>query len=338
MLKVGILGAGYWGPNLIRNFNHLNTVEVKWVCDLDQKKLGKILSLYPNINTTTNCQKVFDDPEIDAVVIATPPQTHTTLTIAALQKGKHCLVEKPLTDNLEEALKIQKIAAEMDRIVMCGHTFLYNSAVRYLKELVQKDNLGKIYYAHSRRLSLGLYQKTIDVVWDLAPHDISIITWLFDNELPESVSATGSYNINPNITDVASITLKYQDGRTVFIQNSWLDPKKVRELILVGQKKMVVYDDIEPLEKIKIYQKSVDGPGEADTFGDWQYTYNYGDIMIPHLKLQEPLAVECQHFIDCIQNKKKPLTDLQSGVDVIRILEATSRSLKENGAPIKLEH
>ncbi|MCG8571864.1 MAG: Gfo/Idh/MocA family oxidoreductase [Spirochaetes bacterium] len=335
MLKLGIVGCGYWGPNLIRNFNALKEVEIKTICDKDTERLDHMKELYQHVNVTTDFSDIINDSEIDAVAIATPVYTHHKLAKQCLEAGKHTFIEKPMANSVTECDELIKIANEKSLILNVGHVYLFNGAIKKIKELIDAGEIGEIYYINMRRLNLGLFQVDINVAWDLAPHDISIISYLL-NERPVSVNCQGKAHINPNIEDVTNISLNYASGRFATIQSSWLDPRKIREVTIVGSKKMIAYDDTKAIEQIKVYDKRVSVPPHYDTFAEFQYSYHYGDIQIPYVKLKEPLRAECQDFINCIQSGKKSIVSGENGKAVIEILEASSKSLKENGAEIKI--
>lgn len=336
MLKIGIIGTGYWGPNLVRNFMQLPDVQMTHVADLDEGRLSYIKELYPTVEVTNDYKKLVESPEIDVIAIATPVHTHFKFAQEALTAKKHVFVEKPMASSSEQCKKLIKLSEENDCKLMVGHTFIYTAAVEKMREIVNSGELGEIYYINSQRLNLGLFQKDINVIWDLAPHDISIILHLLKRG-PVEVSATGMSHMNPDIEDVATVSLFF-DGRVIaFVQSSWLDPDKIRRMAVVGSKKMMVYDDIEPNSKIRIYDKSVEGPGYYDSFAEFAYSYKYGDIIIPQLKGGEPLRNELQHFVDCIVNDKKCLTDGYAGMQVVQILEATKKSLDAGGQRISIE-
>jgi predicted dehydrogenase len=292
--------------------------------------------LYPSVETTKDFGKVVGDREVDAVVVATPVHLHHELAKAALEAGKHAFVEKPMTQTAEQAAELVQLAAKKKRTLMVGHTFIYSAPVRRIKEIVKSGDIGEIQYIASRRLNLGLFQKDINVAWDLAPHDISIILYLLGKP-PISVNCQGKAHVNPQIEDVTNMSLDFENGGFATIQSSWLDPNKVREMTIVGSKRMVVYDDNEPLEKIKVYDKRVEVPPHYDTFAEFTYSYHYGDAYIPYIKQTEPLKVETQHFLDCIRGGKTPETSGVDGLRVIQILEASSRSLKSGGGRIEID-
>ena len=334
MIKVGVVGCRYWGPNLVRNFVQIQESEAKYGCDLDEEKLKRIKALYPPVQVTKDYQEILDDSDVDAVAIATPVHTHFGLAKRALEAGKHTFVEKPLAQNSDEARELVSLAHTKDGVLMGGHTFLYTAAVNKLKELIESDELGNILYISSQRRNLGLFQEDINVVWDLAPHDISVILHLLDQAIKTKeceIIATGQSHFISGSEDVALITLNFCDKVAVNLHLSWLDPLKIRNMTVIGTRKMVVYDDIEALEKIKIYDKRVLGPDPHESFGEFHLSYRYGDITIPRLRQEEPLKVELKHFLDCISNGQKPLSDGENRYQVVKIVEKTNDSLK-NGA------
>jgi len=335
MLNIGVVGCGYWGPNLIRNFNSFSECKIKKVCDTDKSRLEHIKSLYPNVEITAKFEDIIDDSRIDAVAIATPVGFHFEMAKKSLEAGKHTFVEKPMASSVKQCRELIDITKQNKLILMVGHTFIYSTAVQKIKEIVDSGGLGELYYISARRLNLGLFQKDINVAWDLATHDISIILHIA-NKLPVSVNCQGKAHINPNIEDVTNMTLNFADGFFSVIQSSWLDPNKVRELTFVGNKKMLVYNDIEPNEKLKIYDKRVDIPPYYDTFAEFQYSYHYGDMYSPYIKMTEPLKAECEHFVDCIKTGRKPLTGGLQGLQVVQILEAAKQSLLQGGAAIEI--
>ena len=335
-MKVAVVGCGYWGPNLIRNFAQLNRIEELICCDLDQKRLDRMKSLYPSVNVSSNYKELLQKPDLDAVAIATPVKTHYPIAKEFLSQGKHVLVEKPLTHSYDTALELTKLAEEKEKILMVGHTFEYTAAVNKIKSIVENGELGKILYISCIRANLGLFQPDINVVWDLAPHDISIILYIL-GETPISVNSQGKAHFKDGIEDVATTTLNYGNGVIAFIHSSWLDPNKIRRTTIVGSRRMLVYDDIEPQEKIKIYDKGVEVPPYYDTFAEFQFSYRYGDIHSPRIEDYEPLKKECEHFLACIQKGACPLSDGYSGLRVVSILEAASRSLKLGGKSVAIQ-
>jgi predicted dehydrogenase len=334
-ITVAIVGFGYWGPNLVRNFRSIPECNLKAVCDLSEKRLKHMRSLYPEVAGETDFARLVGDPEINAIVIATSARLHYSMAKACLEAGKHVLIEKPMACATSECEELIQIAKQRGLVVMVGHTFLYSAAVRKIKEIVDNRDLGDLRYIAARRLNLGLFQKDINVAWDLAPHDISIILHIMQ-ELPQSVNCRGGASITSGIEDMTSMSLHFTKERSAIIHSSWHDPRKVREMTIVGSKRMIVYDDIAPLEKIKVYDVRVERPPHYNTFAEFQYAYHYGDTYSPFIKHDEPLHTECQHFIDCIADGSVPLTSGASGMDVVRILEASSKSLKNQGAPVPL--
>jgi predicted dehydrogenase len=334
-INVAVVGCGYWGPNLIRNFRALQDCHVKKVCDIDEGRLLHMKNIYPEVETTTDFNDLIMDDEIDAIVIATPVNTHFPLTRESLMAGKHTFVEKPMAMSVEECEKMNELASERNLTLMVGHTFIYSAPVRKIKEIITSGDIGEIYYISSRRLNLGLFQKDINVAWDLAPHCISIILY-FLGLPPSAVNCQGKHHITEGIEDVTNITIDFANGALATIQSSWLDPNKVRDMIIVGSKRMIVYNDTEPLEKIKIYDKRVERPPHYDTFADFHYSYHYGDMYVPYIKQVEPLKVETQHFIDCLRNGAKPMTSGSEGLQVIQVLEAANESLKNQGKRVDL--
>jgi predicted dehydrogenase len=336
MINVAVVGCGYWGPNLIRNFSLLSECHVKYACDLEESRLQHIKSVYPKLETATKFETVIDDRDVHAVAIATPVRSHHLIAKACLESGKHVFIEKPMAGSVEECNDLINIAEKNNLKIVVGHTFMYSPPVRKIKEIIQRGTLGEVLYVSARRLNLGLFQKDINVAWDLAPHDISIILYVL-GQIPESVNCQGQAHINPDIEDVTVMTMKFGRDGFAIIQSSWLDPNKVREMTFVGSKRMLVYDDLEQNEKIKIYDKRVETPPYYDTFAEFQYAYHYGDIYSPYLKMYEPLRMECQQFIDCIQNGSDCESDGYNGLQVVSILEGAIKSLKTGGVQVNLK-
>ena len=334
MIKIAVIGCGYWGPNLIRNFIQIPESKVEYCCDLDKEKLKRIKSLYPDVKVTRNYQEVLNDAGVEAIAIATPVSTHFGLAKEGLEAGKHVFVEKPLTRTSQEARKLIGLARKRGKVLTVGHTFLYTAAVNKLKELIDSGELGDVLYISSQRRNLGLFQDDINVVWDLGTHDISIILYLLNGRVGErecQIVATGQSHFFSENEDVAFITLNFADKVVANLHLSWLDPCKIRNMTVVGTEKMVVYDDTETLEKIKIYDKGVLVPNSHNSFGEFQLSYRYGDITIPRLKAEEPLKAELNHFLECIREGKEPLTDGENGYQVVRMIEKINESLKNGG-------
>ncbi|MBL9135622.1 MAG: Gfo/Idh/MocA family oxidoreductase [Verrucomicrobiales bacterium] len=334
-INVGVAGCGYWGPNLIRNFAALPDCNLKAICDLNTDRLKHIQSLYPGVEAFTDYGKFLTDGQLDAVVVATSVGLHYRMGKAALEAGKHILVEKPLATSSEECLDLAQTAKKNGLILMAGHTFLYSPVVRRIKQIVDKGDIGDIRYISARRLNLGLFQKDINVAWDLAPHDLSIILYIM-GELPQRVNCCGNSSVSPRVQDVTSMWLGFSRNRSAIVQSSWLDPRKTREMTIVGSRRMVVYDDTASLEKIRIFDARVDSPPHYDTFAEFHYAYHYGDVYIPYVKQEEPLRIECQHFLDCIKTGHRPISDGEQALQLVRILEASSKSLQLAGAPVDL--
>jgi predicted dehydrogenase len=332
-IAIGVLGCGYWGPLLVRNFTGLPDCRVKAVCDVNEARLKHLVTLYPDIKGMTDPQQFLDDSGLDAVVIATPVKDHYSLAKASLLAGKHTFIEKPMASSSEQCEELIDIAERNGLVLMIDHTFLYSAPVRKIVEIVQAGDLGDIRYINSRRLNLGLFQKDINVAWDLAPHDISIILHIL-GEFPTAINCQGNAHVTPQIEDVTNISLSFSHKRFATIQSSWLEPRKIREMTIVGTRRMIVYDDLRTREKIRIYDVRVELPPHYDTFAEFQYSYHYGDSYIPHIQQEEPLKLACQHFIDCIETNSQPVTGGQQGLEMIRILEAASASLEMNGAPV----
>ena len=311
---------------------------------MNSERLAYLTNLYSDVKGEPDFERFLTDYDLDAVAVATPVAHHHAMATAALAAGKHTFVEKPLAASSEECEELVDLAREKGVVLMVGHTFLYSVPVRKAKEIIDSGDIGDIRYISSRRLNLGLFQKDINVVWDLAPHDISIAMFLM-GEAPRAVNCQGKANVTPGIEDVSNLTLHFPRGGYATIQNSWLDPKKIREMTIVGSKKMIVYDDVEPLQKIKIFDTRVVTPPHYDTYAEFQYSYHYGDMHVPYLKQEETLQVECRHFIECINSGANPLTSGEQGHQLVRVLEAASKSLSlrgmevdvESGAPIDME-
>src|SRR5215468_11338032 len=289
-IKVGVVGCGYWGPNLVRNLKQSSDCHLKLLCDVSEQRLSHMRRLYPDLSTTTNFQDLLDDREIDAVVIATPVRFHFEMAKSALNAGKHVFVEKPIARTVAEAEELVELAGSLGKVLMVGHTFLFSPAVRRMKEIIDAGDIGKVQYVSARRLNLGLFQKDINVAWDLAPHDISIVLHIM-GEMPVTVNCRGSAHVTPGIEDVTSMCLSFRKDRSAIIHSSWLDPRKIREMTIVGSRRMVVYDDLQTHEKLRIYDVRVERPPHYDTFADFHYSYHYGDSYIPHFKQEEPLTL-----------------------------------------------
>ena len=334
-VSVGVVGCGYWGPLLIRNFRNVPNCNLVAVCDVSEARLKHIRKLYPEVTAVTDWERFLTDFELDAIVIATPVKFHHALAQKSLLAGKHTFIEKPMAASSAECENLIEIAESKGLVLMVDHTFLFSSAVRKIAELVRAGDIGDIRYINSRRLNLGLFQKDINAAWDLAPHDISIILHIL-GELPIAVNCQGNAHISPAVEDVTNMSLTFGQRRFATIQSSWLEPRKVREMTIVGSRRMIVYDDLQTHEKIKVYDVRVERPPHYDTFAEFQYSYHYGDSYIPHLNQEEPLKEVCRHFIDCIETRAQPASGGREGLELVRILEAASASLKANGAAVIL--
>jgi len=334
-IKVGVVGCGYWGPNLIRNFRSLPDCSLKMMCDLSENRLTHLRTHYPEVEGETNYNHMLNGVGLDAVIIATSVRSHYPMAKASLLAGKHTFIEKPMAASSRECEELIEIARKKGLVLMVGHTFLYSPAVKKIKEIVQGGDIGEIRYICARRLNLGLFQKDINVAWDLAPHDVAIVLHIMEKEAV-TINCQGSAHITPGVEDVTTMWLNFPGDRSAIIQSSWLDPRKIREMTIVGSKKMIVYDDVSQLEKIRVFDTRVERPPHYDTFAEFHYAYHYGDVHVPYIKQEEPLKTECQHFLDCINQGTTPLTDGRRGLELVRILEASSQSLKRGGATVNL--
>jgi predicted dehydrogenase len=334
MVNIGIIGCGYWGPKHARNFHELPEANLVGVCDLDQEKLKQIKRQYPYLATTSDFEELLED-STEAVVIATPVSTHYQLAKEALLHGKHVMVEKPMTCNGREALELIELAEKRSLVLMVGHIYEYHPAVDFLARMVSSGELGEIYSIDAARLNLGLFRPDVNVLWDLAPHDLCIVLSLIDKE-PTAVSARGRGHIDPDICDVAYLELVFANGTSAHLHVSWLDPRKVRQITIVGSKKMAVYDDISESEKVRIYDKGLVNTIDDNGAATWPPHYRYGDVNIPFISNAEPLKLECSHFINCIIEGKQPKSDGWAGLKIVSILDAANKSLMNGGQREKL--
>ena len=331
MIDVAVVGAGAWGKNHIRVFSELPNVRLKYICDADPSKLGPLKKVFPQSAGTDCFDPVLQDPDVKGVIIASSAISHATLTKAALLAGKDVLVEKPMALNPADAGEMLVLAEKQKRILMVGHLLIYHPVVDRLKEMIAAGDLGRIHYIYTQRVNLGIIRQDENALWSFAPHDLSVILYLLDEE-PTVVSAHGESYIQNGIEDVVFLSLRFADGKMANIHLSWLDPHKLRKVTIVGSKKMVVFDDMETSEKLKIYDKGVGSLSYA-TYGEY-LTLRFGDITIPNVKMKEPLRAEAEHFVHCIESRKKPKTGGQDGLNVVNILVAAQKSLKEKGAPV----
>lgn len=331
-VRIGLIGYGYWGPNLARNFHSLPNAHLAAIADQDAKRLDEPARLY-NPRTYTDASELLRDPTIDAVAVSTPARTHFDLAHAALESGKHVLVEKPLAMSSAEARELITLSERRRRVLMVGHTFEYNPAVWKIRELIATRELGDVYYVYSNRVNLGRVQRDINALWSIAPHDISILLYIL-GMMPDEVSALGGTYLSDNIDDVVFVTLTFPNKILAHIHASWLDPSKVRQMTVVGSRKMVVYDDVDPEARLRIYDKGVYRHG-AD-YGEYQLKIHSGDISIPRIDMSEPLHNECAHFVECVLENVTPRTDGENGLRVIRVLEAAQESLLKNGGGVQV--
>jgi predicted dehydrogenase len=340
MIRIGIVGVGYWGPNLVRNLASLDNVEVTTICDVNAKRAETIRQRFcPQARVCGDYRELARDPGMDAVVIVTPITTHCELGSFFLEAGKHVLIEKPLARTVAECERLIELAEVNERVLMVGHVFEYNVVVERIKQYLDRGELGKLFYVYSQRVNLGRIQHDVNALWSFAPHDVSILNYWLGEE-PAKVSARGFSYLNRGIEDVVFVTLNYPSGVGAHMHLGWLDPRKVRLMTLVGSRKMLVYDDVSLDAKIQIYDKGIDQLDDfldsPESFAQFQFQIKTGDLVIPTIKYGEPLQAESRHFIECIEHNRKPLTDGLDGLKVVRVLEAAERSLKEDGKPIEI--
>lgn len=330
--NVGVIGCGYWGPNLLRNFAENEAAQLRWICDTDEARLAAMGRRYPMVQTTTDYRQLVDDPELHAVAVVTPVATHFSLAKELLSAGKHVLVEKPLTATVREARELIDLADANQRTLMVDHTFVYTGAVRKMKELVASGELGDLLYFDSVRINLGLFQRDINVLWDLAPHDLSIMDYLIERQ-PQGVSAIGSCHIEAGIENIAYLIMKFPDDFIAHFHFNWLAPVKIRHTLIAGSSKMILYDDIEPTEKVRVYDKGVTANRVGDREADYQtlVSYRTGDVWAPKLDATEALRYVVAEFLDSIRSGRPPLTDGHAGLRVVSLLEAAQKSLKCGG-------
>jgi predicted dehydrogenase len=337
MIGVGVIGYGYWGPNLVRNFAECKGAAVRMVCDLRKDQLDKVERRYPGVRVTTTPADVWNDPAVDAVVIATPVQHHFELAMAALRAGKHVLVEKPITSTSEQAARLIDEAASRRLVLMVDHTFVYTGAVRKMRELAESGDLGDIYYYDSVRINLGLFQHDVNVLWDLAVHDLSIMDFVL-RQHPITVSATGLAHVPNRPQNIAYMTMFFNSSLIAHVHANWLSPVKVRRTLLSGSRRMVVFDDLEASEKIKVYDRGISLNPSPENVYQMLIGYRAGDMWAPQLPVTEALAFEASHFVACVGDGSTPITDGAAGLQVVRLLEAATKSMSEQGRPVSLEN
>ena len=339
MTTVALIGCGYWGPNLLRNYMELPQARVGRLCDARPEALEKALVRYPSLRVTTDYGEVLADPDVAAVVIATPISTHHALATAALHAGKHVFVEKPIAASVAEAEELVGLADATGLTLMVGHTFVYSPPVRMVKRMIDDGDLGEIRFVTSQRVNLGLHQKDVSVIWDLATHDLAILDyWLGNGHVGPrdeiaSVSVTGRACVRPNVPDIAFVNLRFSSGVVALAHVSWLSPVKLRRTVVVGSRKMVLYDDTDADEKVRLYDHGVDFP-EPSTFEEFELSYHTGDIIAPRLDSSEPLRIEAEHFLECVESGTRPLSDGAAGLRVVRVLEAAEESLTNGSCPV----
>ncbi|HEY3975008.1 MAG TPA: Gfo/Idh/MocA family oxidoreductase [Candidatus Sulfotelmatobacter sp.] len=337
MVRIGVIGYGYWGPNLVRNCFEASGAQVACVSDLREERLARVKSRYPTIKTTADFRELIDDPSIDAVAIATPVSTHYDLALRALQAGKHVLVEKPLASNIDQVQRLIDLAQKRNRVLMVDHTFVYTGAVRKIRELVDSGGLGEIYYYDSVRVNLGLFQHDVNVLWDLAVHDLSIMDYVLPFR-PCAVSATGLSHVPGSTENIAYLTLFFEGSQIAHIHANWLAPVKLRRTLIGASRKMIVYDDIEQSEKIKVYDKGITLNNHQNQEKMYQLMVGYrtGDMLAPQIDGTEALRCEIDHFLRCIERQEEPITGGAAGLRVVEILQAASQSMEQHGRPVDL--
>jgi predicted dehydrogenase len=333
-VRVGVVGYGYWGPNLVRNLDRLAAAELVVVCDVSEQNRQRMVDAYPHVAATPDLDVMLADFELDAVVIASSAPTHHALATKVLAAGKHCFVEKPLTLTSPEAVELVELADERERVLMVGHLMVYHSAIEYIKRTIDAGELGDVLYLYAQRLNLGKVRTEENAFWSLAPHDVSIVLHLL-GETPDYVSASGAAYLNEGVHDTVFANLHFPSGRMANIHVSWLDPHKTRKFTIVGSKKMLVFDDMEATEKVWIYDKGV-APAAALAYGE-DLRLRFGDISVPYLPMSEPLADEMNHFLECCRTGGEPRSSGRDGLRVVRVLEAVDESMRAGGAPVAID-
>lgn len=336
VVSIAVVGVGGWGKNLARNYSQIPDAQLRYICDLDEKKLDAVKLQFQPEMTTTRFEDLLGDEELQAIVIATTAPSHYRLCKQALEAGKDVFVEKPFVLVTAEARELVELAKRRKRILMVGHLLEHHPVVQHLKGLVDSGELGEIRYIYSQRLNLGTVRMDENAMWNFAPHDISVILYLLGKE-PTDVSASGQSYLRPGVEDVVFLTLNFGDTAMGHVHVSWLDPHKIRRITIVGSKRMAVFDDLESNEKLKIYDKGVEINEDYDSFAEY-VGLRFGDITVPYIKTGEPLRIECDHFLSCVRRRQQALSDGWDGVRVVQVLEAADESLRKNGVPIPLEH
>ena len=335
MLQVAVIGVGGWGKNLARNFSQLNECTLRYICDLDDQKLAQMQALVPGAIATNNYHEALADQQVKAVVIATPAPSHYELAKKVIESNKDVYVEKPMVLDINHAQHLINLATERDRVLMVGHLLEYHPVINELKRLIECGDLGRVLYVYNQRVNLGTVREDENALWNFAPHDISVILYLLGKE-PIDVAAHGQSYLKQGIEDVVFLTMKFSDQTMAHIHVSWLDPHKIRQITVVGDKKMAVFNDLESNEKLRVYDKGASYNTHYDTFAEY-VNLRFGDIVIPYVKVGEPLRHECQHFLECVRTRKQPLSDGWDGLRVVKVLDAAQQSLRNNGQPIKID-
>ncbi len=332
-VRIGVVGFGYWGPNLVRNLDKLGDAQIVAACDLSQANLDKLTGLYPYVETTTDLDELLSEKyALDAVVVATSAPSHYPIAKRVLEAGKHCYVEKPLTLKSAHSEELVRLADDKGLVLFVGHLMEYHSAINWIKDYVASGDLGDVLYVYMQRLNLGKVRTEENAFWSLAPHDVSIALYVL-GESPDFVSATGASYVTPGVQDTVFANLHFPSGKMANIHVSWLDPHKMRKFTVVGTKKMLVFDDMQATEKIAIYDRGVGAPDDAMSYGE-DLTLRFGDITMPWVPLKEPLSIEVQHFLDCCDSGATPRSDGRDGLRVVRVLEAVDESMAAGGAPV----
>lgn len=330
------MGYGYWGPNMVRNFYEAEEVSLQWVCDLQPERLELVSRRYPTVRTTTSLDEVLADPSVDALCLATPSETHYPLARRVLESGRHVLVEKPLCDDSARVRELIELAEQRRRVLMVDHTFLYNPAVRCIRSILDTGRLGRLLYFDSTRVNLGLFQRDVNVLWDLAVHDLAMMDYLMPDHRPVAVSATGIAHVPGEPENMAYLTCFFEDNLVAHLHANWLAPVKLRRTLICGEKQMIVYDDLEPSERVKVYDKGISVSDESE-LQKLLISYRSGDCWSPKIPPGEALQAEVKHFVECIRTGQKPLSDGEAGLRVALLIEAASRSMALRGAPVELE-
>lgn len=337
MIKVGVIGFGYWGPNIARNFSHNPDLELVGIAEFSEKRRAVARQLYPTIPLYNDAASLIKESRIDAVAVITPVSTHFKLAKEALEAGKHVLIEKPMTGSVAEAEELIELAKKKNLTLMVDHTFVYSPAVRKIKSLLDNRELGDLYYFDSVRINLGLFQQDVNVVWDLAPHDISIMQHLLSSKKVENVCAQGASHTPSGIENIAYVTVNFENNLLAHFHVNWLAPTKIRRILIGGTEKMLVFDDVQPSEKIKLYDKGITVKNGKESLYKTLIQYRIGDVYVPNIPNTEALKIETEHFVDCISNGTTPDSDGEDGLYVVKILAAAQKSLENNGSKVKID-